>query len=116
MESNVCLICLEKSTQKNIANSTQISFYRNNCNIYNLQCICDVIIHNNCMLEWISKNPCCPICRKKMHKKVIISIFHIYQQFDYQTKIACILLIIKFNIFVLYLYTVFRMNSYSTQM
>lgn len=56
-----CIICLEKSekTMNNIVDR---------CNVI-VNCNCNCSIHKKCLIEWLDRKMCCPICKKTIEKK-----------------------------------------------
>ena len=35
------------------------------------QCICDGLVHSDCIAAWFKHTPICPICRKSIYKTLI---------------------------------------------
>jgi|LakMenE18May11ns_1017448.scaffolds.fasta_scaffold9953726_7 hypothetical protein len=56
----VCVICWMPSEQHN-----HIKQMKEFAHIY-FYCNCNVLIHYNCLNNWINNSPTCPICRKKV--------------------------------------------------
>ena len=116
MEPDVCLICLEEPTTENKTHSNKNKNYIFTDILFNTICPCDIYTHDNCMLEWISKNPCCPICKVFMKKTFIFRISDIYNWFDRHRMLVLYLCLIKYQLFALWLYFAFRTQIRSTKM
>lgn len=116
MEPGVCLICLEESTTENKTHYNKNKTYIYNNIIFKTICPCNIYTHDNCMLKWISKNPCCLICNIYMKKTYIFRIYDIYNWFDHRRILATYLCLIKFQMLALWLYFMFHPLIHSTKM
>jgi hypothetical protein len=66
-----CLICWEPENNKNpIIKMKNIILFESSCE-------CDCKFHCNCLFEWVSKTPTCPICRNPL--TINIEILEIHQ-------------------------------------
>jgi len=69
VKDNVCVVCFDQS------DSFLSTLYFKNSENLELQkiCCCDCCIHQKCLDPWIYKSQSCPICRKNMGAKIILS-------------------------------------------
>ena len=63
-----CIICWTTDDYKNRLQ------YLKEFNEYIIICDCNVLIHHNCLKQWIQHTKSCPICRKKITENIILPI------------------------------------------
>lgn len=65
IDKNICCICLNTRELK--------------CNYTKIDC-CNQVLHNECLIDWITVSNSCPICRKscKINKLIKLEEFMIY--------------------------------------
>lgn len=71
-EDNSCLICWDTNiteTPTRLQNMKNITSY----------CYCNILVHEDCLYEWIKKTNSCPICREPMN----LPIFHTISIHEY---------------------------------
>jgi len=64
---DICSICWEDHTQRLVFSKKFI--YINNFIEYSFVCDCNIVVHNNCMNEWVLLQNCCPICKSPLEEK-----------------------------------------------
>lgn len=60
IQDNVCIICWSKNE-----NNDQL-YYTKDFKKYIVSCNCNVLMHDNCLNQWIQQTHSCPICRKQI--------------------------------------------------
>jgi len=66
-DDNSCIICWTTDAYKNRLQ------YLKDFNEYVISCHCNVLIHNDCLKQWIQQTKSCPICRKKITENLIVN-------------------------------------------
>jgi len=112
-EDNSCIICWTKNENHNL-------YYLKDYKGYTVSCDCNILIHFNCLDQWIQQTKSCPICRKK------ITINYLYLQLkstnnnmigylnsDYYFKYILKLLRFACMISMINLFYIIIFNSYS---
>ena len=61
IQENLCIICWSKNEINDKL------YFIKDFNKYIVSCNCNVLMHSNCLNEWIEKTNSCPICRKNIY-------------------------------------------------
>jgi hypothetical protein len=107
MGETLCMICLEKIDDKCvfINEETFSSGVTNHCKTiyYKTMCPCNILLHRECMEEWIRKNPSCPIClvRMEIYKPRHVVIFEMTVYFLWRTRVLSIVAVAGFLFYLI---------------
>ena len=108
-----CFICLE------LVNINEIKVNKlNNKDIFIKDCLCDGVVHKECLQKWIYKNKSCPICRKGIIEKNNASILLINYNYviSYPIMRVFFILLLMYTLFDFYLicFTIYKDYTYET--
>ena len=92
IEEDLCLICWQSTEKNNIIK--KLSHFSD----VSISCKCNPYIHQLCLINWISKNNSCPICRTKIYNLDTFNTFTKY--------------IIKFMYYIIPLYLIYFVYFY----
>ncbi len=99
IEEDLCLICWQPTEKNNIIK--KLSHFSD----VSISCKCNPYIHQLCLINWISKNNSCPICRTKIYnyQQRYFNTFNIFTKYKY---------IIKCMSYIIPLYIIYFMYFY----
>ena len=110
-DNNICIICWFPEIPKNpIKNMKEFSYVISRCH-------CNVLIHEKCLIQWLSNSSSCPICRKNVKQittqncsfyiclKYFVLYFFFFSYTSILLQIANFISVI--NLFIFYVYTIY---------
>jgi hypothetical protein len=108
-KDELCIICWLKNEP------IDDLFYIKEFNEYIVSCQCNILMHFNCLEQWIQKTHSCPICRKNIVGNYLLledDFFKNFNKYVTATKYALAVLKLATTISFLHLIWILLLNTY----